>query len=132
MTLVWQAYLDVDKVMGSHSTRCRLLHQFQIPCKIGRRKKTGVERERGKGGKERERDEGKKGGREEGGTKLGTRKEGEREREEQRKERERGRKESLPRVANSRARPCSVSGVWFTISTSSTMSYWLTFTYASA
>ena len=96
MTLMRQPYLDVDKVMGSHSAWCRLLHQFQIPCKIGRRRKRrsregkrGKGEKAGKGGKERERDQGKKGGREGGREqgrkvvrrKLGTRKEGERERD---------------------------------------------------
>ena len=98
------------------------------------REKEGKQRKEGK--RERERDKGKKGGREgereEGRNvvqrKLGTRKEKGR----RGAKKEEGRREDLPRVANSRARPWSVSGVWFTISTSSTMSYWLTFTYASA
>ena len=33
-----------------------------------------------------------------------------------------------PKVASSRVQFCRVSLVWFTISTSSTMSYWFTFT----
>ena len=35
---------------------------------------------------------------------------------------------SLPKVANSKVRFCKVSEVWLTISTSRTMSYWLTCT----
>ena len=38
----------------------------------------------------------------------------------------------VPSVASSRLTLCSVSLVWFTMSTSNTMSYWLTCTYASA
>ena len=37
-----------------------------------------------------------------------------------------------PKVANSKVTFCNVSLVWFTIKTSRTMSYWWTWTYASA
>ena len=67
MTLMRQPYLDVDKVMGSHSAWCRLLHQFQIPCKIGRRRQEWREKKReSRERKERERERGTKERREEG------------------------------------------------------------------